>query len=164
MPIGQPDSPECKATTITLMDTLVKAEGILKDLHRGLAVKINEGNPSLENPKLRRGNLSAMAEGPENMAVVENGEEEDKNLSDLDAINVIKEESVNLSKVIVDLIITNQVGDKPERIHKIRLGTELFLNDLKDLDRADIKPETKEKIIDQMKANMSAILEEILTH
>ncbi|MEG4167582.1 MULTISPECIES: hypothetical protein [unclassified Microcoleus] len=73
---------------------------------------------------------------------------------------LIKGDIANISEFIVDLIITN--GDKPEKIHRIRLETAKLLKELKALDKAEIEPEIKKQISDRMKVNMSAILEEIL--
>ncbi|MDQ2099957.1 MAG: hypothetical protein QQW96_20185 [Tychonema bourrellyi B0820] len=135
-----------------------------------LIIEIKRNSPILDNPKPPRiDDRFAMAEAPSgNRLIIESVDTEDEKFSDDDNFYdldlVIKDKSANLGAVIVDLIVTNQVGDNPERIRGIRLKIARFVKDLKALEIADIKPEIKKEISDRMKATMSAILEEILTH
>ncbi|PHX56102.1 hypothetical protein CP500_007290 [Tychonema bourrellyi FEM_GT703] len=166
MCIGQPDSPACKAVTGMMITDLEK----ITDHMSQLIIEIKRNSPILDNPKPPRiDDRFAMAEAPSgNRLIIESVDTEDEKFSDDDNFYdldlVIKDKSANLGAVIVDLIVTNQVGDNPERIRGIRLKIARFVKDLKALEIADIKPEIKKEISDRMKATMSAILEEILTH
>ena len=162
---GQPDSPACKAVTGMMITDLEK----ITDHISQLIIEIKRNSAILDNPKPPRiDDRFAMAARSENMPIIGSVDTENENFSDDDNFYdldlVIKDKSANLSEVIVDLIVTNQVGDKPERIRRIRLKIARFVKDLKALEIADLKPEIKKEISDRMKASMSAILEEILTH
>lgn len=167
MCIGQPDSPACKAVTGVMITDL----GKITDHMSQLIIEIKRNSAILDNPKPPRIDdrfAFAMAEPSGNKLIIESVDTEDEKFSDDDSFYdldlVIKDKSANLGAVIVDLIVTNQVGDKPERIRGIRLKIARFVKDLKAMEIADIKPEIKKEISDRMKASMSAILEEILTH
>jgi hypothetical protein len=141
--ILDPDQPKCG--TANLLKELA-------DNLNHLSGKIAEENQISKEPKSHE----PMALG------IRNRDTRNESFSDFDT--VIKEKSSHLSEIIVDLIMNHQVGDKPERIRGIRLKISRFVKDLKAMEIADIKPEIKKEISDQMKASMSAILEEILTH
>lgn len=156
---GRPITPDC---IVQIKQRLKKLEKIANELDQ-LNTEIKRNITILENPKPSTSNPSPMAEGSGNTPLLENGETENENFSELFE-KVIKRKSANLSEVIVDLIITNQVDDNPDRIREIRLETEKFLKDLTDIEIADTKPESKKEISDRMKANISAMLEKILAH
>ncbi|WP_333458259.1 hypothetical protein [Microcoleus sp. Pol10D4] len=151
-----PDQPKCVRER--MLKKLTKINGSLSQS----IIEIETDTRLWENPQPLRGNRFSRVEASGNMRLPENGDTGNESFSDFDT--VIKEKSANLSEVIVDLIITNQVGDNPERIRGIRLKIARFVKDLKAMEIADIKPEIKKEISDRMKASMSAILEEILTH
>lgn len=141
--IVDPNQPKCRQAN------LLKK---LADNLNHLSGKIAEDNQISKKPKSRKP-----------MALdIRNRDTENESFSDFDT--VIQENISNLSEIIVDLIMNHQVGNNPERLHGIRMGTENFLKDLEALDQADINPEIKKEISDRMKVNMSAILEGILTH
>lgn len=153
-------TPDCVATTKKTAKRLIEIIKILTDLPNYLLISVIE-----------RTGLFSEDEGERSYS-----HSADTSFSDLDA--VIKEKSANLAEIIVELILTNQVGDSPERIHGIKLATEELLRNLEALDQTkrylidpeslsvtDIEPQVNaEEISKQMKANMSELLQSILTH
>ncbi|OCR02632.1 hypothetical protein BCD67_15695 [Oscillatoriales cyanobacterium USR001] len=141
--IQDPNQPKC------VIANLLKK---LAEKLNHLSGKIAEANQISEEPKSHNKPSPAS----------ENGNIENERFSEFDT--VIKENSSNLSEIIVDLIMNNQVGNNSEKIHSIRLETAKLLQELKALDKAEIEPEVKKQISKRMKANMSEILVLILTH